>query len=216
MTTVGQGRRQRMERWKLRAFWTWQSVLVLWRQPEERRRIRRWVRELRANPLELRSPWWSYQMVEVVGALLEPGMRAFEFGSGGSTLWLVDRGLEVTSVEDQPFWGEAVRNATEGKMTLLLEPDGGPSYVATIGDVPEHSLDLVIIDGVARLECAQAARTKVRPGRWVLFDDSQRVEYAACSEIFSGWPARTITGLKPGGGGGVGTSTLFQCPPSTD
>ena len=59
-------------------------------------------------------PWWTYRATDVVDAfLLGRGgrARAFEYGSGASTVWLARRCAEVASVEHVPGWADAVRGA---------------------------------------------------------------------------------------------------------
>ena len=47
-----------------------------------------------------------------------------------------------------------------------------------ICDEPDASLDLVVVDGRARVECARRAMPKVKPGGLLLLDDTSRERYA--------------------------------------
>jgi hypothetical protein len=50
------------------------------------------------------------------------------------------------------------------------------SYAAFIDRFPDHSFDLVIIDGRARAACIQHAIPKVKKGGYLLVDDSERYD----------------------------------------
>jgi hypothetical protein len=45
------------------------------------------------------APWWNHRAIRYFTEQLRPGDHVFEWGSGSSTVWLVDHGATVTSVE---------------------------------------------------------------------------------------------------------------------
>jgi hypothetical protein len=47
-------------------------------------------------------------------------------------------------------------------------------YVAAITEVPDGSLDIVIVDGICRLDCVRKATSKLRPGGLLVVDDTDR------------------------------------------
>jgi hypothetical protein len=57
-----------------------------------------------ANTLELRLPWINFPAIDLLAGSLRPGARVFEYGCGGSTLFFLDRGLQVVSVEHEEVW----------------------------------------------------------------------------------------------------------------
>jgi hypothetical protein len=69
-----------------------------------------------------------------------------------------------------------------------------------VADQGDASLDLVIVDGRARVACGLAAMAKVKPGGMLLLDDSDRPRYARLREALTGWHGRDYRGFKPGGG----------------
>jgi hypothetical protein len=162
---------------------------------------------------EAEKPWWNPRAIQYLTDRLPAGGRAFEWGSGGSTVWLSRHGLSVTSVESEPEWAELVTKrcpsaevrfipgADEGR--LRSEPqlrDGGQhffdDYVAAIDDFPEESLDLIVIDGICRADCAKRASAKVKPGGMIVIDDTNWSFLDSCFDPFSGWPTRRIRGFK--------------------
>jgi len=93
-----------------------------------------------------------------MAAHLPAGARVFEYGGGGSTLWLEDHGASVTCAEHHEAWyqqlGLAVRPSTRimyrasaatGTIGSEVEPGFLDSYVDAICDEPDASLDLVIV-----------------------------------------------------------------------
>jgi hypothetical protein len=143
----------------------------------------------------------------------------FEYGGGGSTLWLEDRGAEVTVVEHDVQWRMQLAAAVGPGTTFVFRPPevGGTivsaalpgffdAYAAVIGSEPDGSLDLVIVDGRARVECARIAMPKVRPGGLLIVDDTDRARYRAAMELLGPWEHHVFAGLKPGQRGPAQTS----------
>lgn len=88
-----------------------------------------WRRTSRGSqtPLQAGLPWLTYPAIWFLRRVIGRGSRVFEFGSGGSTLFFARLGAEVTSVEHDPKWRDAVERAlaAEGLYSgqlLLKEP----------------------------------------------------------------------------------------------
>jgi Methyltransferase domain len=186
------------------------TTRFLARHPRELKHVPRWLRERTAATMALRSPWWPYDAVAWVGDALPARPRVFEYGGGGSTLWLEDRGGVVTVVEHDEQWHAQLATHLSPAVTLLFQPPavGGAvnsasesgyfdDYVAAIDGEPNESLDLVIVDGRARVDCARHAMPKVKPGGLLLFDDTNRLRYQPAIEALAEWERRIFAGLKP-------------------
>jgi hypothetical protein len=89
-------------------------------------------------------------------------------------------------------------SAAGGTVTSASEPGFFDDYVAAISGEPDGSLDLVIIDGRARVECARRAIPKVCPGGLLLIDDTDRARYQPAIDLLGEWDRHVFTGLKPG------------------
>lgn len=63
------------------------------------------------TPLELGLPWWSYKSIHTISLLLDKEHNVFEWGSGGSTLFLAKRTNKVMAVENNPDWIEKVQSS---------------------------------------------------------------------------------------------------------
>lgn len=192
------------------------------------RRYPDWKRSLaHGNPLDDRRPWITYGAIDFLDKLVVAGTRCFEWGCGGSTAFLLDRGGVVTSIEHDPQWYERLKaRLASGKVQSDLrlipaadacEASGDPSdaqqyfssdprhgaqsfrdYVSAIDEESDDGLDLVLIDGRARPACIRHARRKVRPGGWLVLDNADRAHYQpAIRSLLNGWRRRDFAGPIP-------------------
>lgn len=68
-----------------------------------------------------------------------------------------------------------------------------------IQSFPDDSFDLVVVDchrGSTRIECAAAAKEKVKPGAILLFDDTEDPNHAQAFSILRDWSVRRFVGVK--------------------
>jgi hypothetical protein len=192
--------------------------------PSNLRFVVPWLRSLRQShvtgPLENHLPYIPFALADELDRTLPSNAHAFEYGSGGSTLWLAKRVARLTSVEHHAGWHARVedelKQARLGNCKVeLCEPSplstdstDGPyrspvvegnfeRYVRAITACSDESLDLVLIDGRCRAECAVGAMTKVRPGGLLILDDSDRDRYAPAHDRLKAWHRREFWGIKP-------------------
>lgn len=170
-------------------------------------------------------PWWTYDSIDTVESFLRArggDARAFEYGSGASTMWLARRCSAVDAVEHDTRWSEAVRELLRTTAGLRCTPalhvpavpvsasplvaSGAPSghgldfdaYMRTIDDVPGE-FDLVLVDGRARAQVLLHVLDRVADGGLVLLDDAQRPRYRAAVDaaVARGWYVRRTRGATP-------------------
>jgi hypothetical protein len=187
------------------------TLMFLARHPHELARVSRWLRERDAVTMTLRVPWWPYDATAWVASVLPPQPLVFEYGGGGSTLWLEDRGATITVAEHDEVWHRQLAAQLSPRTVLLPRPPTAigsvvsavtpgyfDDYVAAIDGQADGSLDLVIVDGRARVECACRAMPKVKPGGLLLLDDTDRARYRPGVAALAGWERHIFDGLKPG------------------
>jgi hypothetical protein len=130
-------------------------------------------------------PWLTGQANELLSSLLLTDDIGLEFGSGRSTLWFARRVRSLTSVEHDPAWHdkvsrELVQNGITNVNYLLREPDRDEAaaddsgYVQVVAKIPLQSLDFVLVDGIYRVDCANAVIDRLRSGGLLILDDVQR------------------------------------------
>jgi SAM-dependent methyltransferase len=144
----------------------------------------------RRSPLDFEIPWFSYAAIDFLNRFLAPHMTGFEYGSGGSTLFLAKRIKFLYSVEDNSEWFERVsRHLNEKKISnvnIQLRPFDFKNPVGFdksdyLKAMPRQQFDVIIIDGseewtYVRPTCFRYAEQHVRKGGIVVLDDSWRYD----------------------------------------
>jgi predicted O-methyltransferase YrrM len=155
----------------------------------------------RHSPLAQNLPWWSFAAIEAADRLF-PGRRMFEYGSGGSTLRYARKGCQITAIEDDQAWLEAVQAAmvaagVADRVSLRYipfnfdQPDNfaSSSYCKAFSG---SQWDVVMIDGQdktfqERITCFRQAEPWMKPGTIILLDDFWRYE-----ELLSSHSAQSV------------------------
>ena len=126
-----------------------------------------------------------------------------ELGAGRSTAWLARRAGRVLSFEDNEFWFELARTrlAQDGLMNVDLRLRPVKEFPGEVGALPADAFDLAVVNflespQVTRIDCLKPAMKKVRPGGYLLLDDSDRRGYAQAYGLLAGWRVRRFTGVK--------------------
>ena len=107
-------------------------------------------------------PWLTYPAIDWLDSALSRDDRVFEFGMGGSTVWMAERVKSVTSVDENPEWVARFKLPPNVQITVAI-PRGdsryaeeGDPYVAAI-EAAGLRFDIVLVDGHSRLSCTEAA-----------------------------------------------------------
>ncbi len=164
-------------------------------------------------------PWIVPAAVGWLGRRTRPDWAVLELGSGRSTIWFARRAGRVLSFEDNEYWYPRTRERLDEagleNVELRLRPvEELPHEIAAL---PDAGFDLVVVDfleapSVTRVDALKPAMKKVRPGGYLLLDDSDRRGYAEAFELLSGWRFRRFTGVKDEWPEACETTT-FQKPP---
>lgn len=135
--------------------------------------------------------------------VIHPGSRVWEWGSGGSTVWLLERGCIVTSVEHMPHCADVLRtglaySSAFHRMDLRVylcakeyieggEDDGAYEHFAAYVDTYNgEAADVFIVDGRARLACLARLRGLAPSMARVFLHDADRYDYSALAERIGG------------------------------
>ncbi len=170
------------------------------------------------GPFAVCEPWVTTAAVQWLEEVVTPESRVFEFGAGRSTVFFAERAGEVISAEHHTEWharveAELVTRGFVNARVVLAKPDGVARergrytarrrdgkglaferYVKTIDAQPNGSLDLVFVDGRARVACVRRALTKVRPGGYLVLDDAWRPDYRPARRLLSRHPKLDLPG----------------------
>lgn len=139
-------------------------------------------------PLDLRLPWFSWGAIRYLQGHIKPGMKVFEWGSGGSTLFFADHQCDVYSVEDNLKWHALMHekaSSTAKKITLQhipydfnrAENFGESKYLNP--DIDLWSFDIIVVDGTegtikVRPQCFEKAQASIKQHSIIVVDDSWR------------------------------------------
>lgn len=173
-------------------------------------------------------PWWTYDAIDAVEQWVadHPEARAFEWGSGASTIWLAKRVASVRSVEHHRGFGESMQAAladlrrqrpevdaridivepaasSDPAVASRKEGHDGLDFAAYVGQIEvvaaEHGgrhFDLIVVDGRAREACLAAGLDHLAPGGLIVFDNTKRRRYRQAIAA-SGVTERRHRGLTP-------------------
>ncbi|MEK9632588.1 MAG: hypothetical protein VW622_02000, partial [Opitutae bacterium] len=108
-----------------------------------------------SSPLELELPWWSLSAIRKMKEHLKRDHRVFEWGSGGSTVFLAKECKELTSIEHDPNWFEQVQTIINeqdiGNSRLLRREtnlENKKSFLASpYATALQSKHDIIVIDG---------------------------------------------------------------------
>ena len=162
-----------------------------------------WWASRRQKLLARPYPFLVWDAIHRLDELLQPGQRVLEVAGGNSTLWLLERGVEVHTIEPEAEWIRAI----ETEVARRFPPDvqarwththrTGKEAVRSIEALDEASLDMVIVDPqgqqIPRLEALLAAKSKLRPGGWLVLDNSDHPQQWEAVDVF-GPPDHVVTG----------------------
>ncbi|MDA9981298.1 class I SAM-dependent methyltransferase [Gammaproteobacteria bacterium] len=202
---------------------------LLAKDPSGLRYVHRWFYSLLPGhyPLVDELPWITFKAITWLSDYLDPDMTVFEYGSGGSTLFLCQRVQRVITVEHDRAYFDLVRDrlATRGITNceyMLREPAPLCSpeiqdystesftsfaeryrkmsfreYVRTIDNYPDQTFDLVVVDGRSRISCVRRALKKIKPGGYILLDNSERPGYQDARNLLKHCDSCDFFGIVP-------------------
>jgi predicted O-methyltransferase YrrM len=131
----------------------------------------------------------------VIEHILSDGGDVFEYGSGNSTVWLAEF-ADVVTVEHDEEWSDelmAVLEATELKVDCHLTQGDRMAQVINKYDL----FDLVFVDcwDIFRNDAVKEAIPHVKPGGWLILDDSHRPMFDRAQRLLKDWHCTVISGL---------------------
>ena len=174
------------------------------------------------SPNRNRKPWLTPASIMILDRCLDPTWTGIEFGSGRSTRFFACRLKKLVSIEHNPEWYDIVSTQLQQEgvknAECILIPGIPPEpkkvkakrnkqefdcdnihylpYYEKLNEVDDQSLDFILIDGRARVECSKRAIPKLKSKGIFVLDNSERERYKVVHEMLSEWPkVHTTTGL---------------------
>lgn len=123
-------------------------------------------------------PWLHVDAIAKLESIIKRTWTIVEQGAGGSTLWFAKRCKRVVTVEHSVEWYEAVL-ARSPKNVEMIHSTDMPAELPLC--------NLLFVDGChpQRADYIYSAKQIVKPGGWVVFDNSNRPEYSEAREWLS-------------------------------
>lgn len=171
-------------------------------------------------------PWIPYVARDFLATVVSPDWWAFEWGSGGSTIYWAQHCAHVVSIEHSREWYDTVQGAlaaaglrgqvqlVPGELPCLV---AGPNvnhpahyfdlhhpelnfkrYVEAIDEYPDEHFDLIFVDGMARPSCITYGVGKVKPGGWLLLDNSDVAALHDVLPLLADWERLDFLGQGRG------------------
>lgn len=129
-------------------------------------------------------PWLTQKANVILEDLLLKTDKVLEFGSGRSTVWFSDRVGMIVSVEHNEEWYGRVKSILDAgyanvdyrlvKKGMDDQKSLGERYVAAAGELGPGSVDIVLVDGIFRSECAILAVNVLSRGGVLILDNVNR------------------------------------------
>jgi hypothetical protein len=177
-------------------------------KPRQAKHLPLWLKSQAEDYLlEEPCPWLTFDAIQFLSQRLWAGMRVFEYGSGGSTLYWVFHGASCISIEHDQAWHARVRECLTPGANVdyrlvppeqvedadwQSDPADPDAYASSVSEYHHHSFhryatqinefedewfDLVMVDGRARPSCIKHSVSKVKIGGMLCVDNSDRSYY---------------------------------------
>jgi len=144
--------------------------------------IKTWWSTRNSPILDKPVPFIVLDAIRFLEKIIQPGMTVVEAGGGNSTLWFLERGARVTTYEHSADWACYVQctihqhpmrfHETNSHMKVMQ----GNEAISDMALIPDHSIDIALIDCMndytRRNDCIRVLMNKVKPGGWVILDNS--------------------------------------------
>ena len=141
-----------------------------------------WVNSVKkglpVDSIDNELPWFTYGAIHFLKERLNDNFVVFEFGSGNSTLWFSKKVNEVISVEHDQSWYDRNKSSFEeiSNIEYIHREEKTGDYSNEILKY-SNQIDVLIIDGVDRVQCCLKSLSSLKPSGVILWDNSDRTSY---------------------------------------
>jgi radical SAM protein with 4Fe4S-binding SPASM domain len=125
-------------------------------------------------------PYLNKKTIKFLESVLTKKMRILETGSGASTIWFAERVKEIITFEHAISWYHVLVDIIEEKKLENVKINFDKEYPTESFSKVKGEFDLVLLDGkggaIARTACMKVGYKNVKPGGYLLVDDTHRRE----------------------------------------
>ena len=163
--------------------------------------IELWIKDflLKKSPLDAGFPWINYSVIQFLHHSINPKMQVLEFGAGGSSVFFLNRNINLFSIEHEEVWIHEVKKRVSSihfakwSPYLVLSKDKDSSvphvddYLAPLKKISNSSLDIVFVDGRHRVESIRRSMNLLKDGGIIILDNSDRTHYEDAFKLLEDW-----------------------------
>lgn len=157
--------------------------------------LKTYVEAKRRAILRKPLPFLVYEAIDHLETLVGAGTRVLELGGGNSTLWFLERGAEVVTIEHSAEWAADIREAArerfgdDVKLTVIVAE--GREALDAVAGLEDASFDVALVDCMNaftyRRDGVIGVRPKIRDGGVLCLDNSDHP---------NNWSAVTLLGRE--------------------
>jgi predicted O-methyltransferase YrrM len=175
--------------------------------------LKTYLQSRRSPLMQKPVPFLTMDAIRFLDNLIRPGMRVLEIGGGNSSLWFLERGVNLLTYEHDHEWAmmvldEVKRNPEHFHAERFnLRVMKGKDTLNDLAKLDNKHFDIVLVDSMndytRRTECIRIAKEKVKEGGWIVLDNSDNPANWAADEMLDGKEMFRFTGYSP--------MSLFVC-----
>lgn len=169
--------------------------------------VRTYFEAKRRSILKRPLPFLVYEAIDHLASLISEGTRVVELGGGNSTVWFLEQGAHVTTIEHSPEWANQIlfeakkrfgESVTERLTVKVASGDEAIAYAASLDD---ETYDLALVDCMNaftwRRDGVEALVPKVRLGGAICLDNSDHPNNWAAVTLLGREHRTRFTGYAP-------------------
>jgi hypothetical protein len=159
----------------------------------------------RLKPLSYPIPWLTFDVIRMLEKIIKPGMNVFEYGSGHSTLFFAGHRMNVYSVEHDKYWYDLMVKKIQYSgidNVTIYHGDCQEKYVNAIETCGIKNFDIILLDGIHRLNCLYKGLPYLKSGGYLIFDDTDFNWFKDIEiDVPKNWAKKVYSGYEPLAGG---------------
>lgn len=169
--------------------------------------VRTYLEAKRRPILKNPVPFLVYEAIDHLETLVSPGVSIVELGGGNSTLWFLERGASVTTIEHSEAWADSIMNAVierlgqSGAERLTLVIAEGANAISALESLPAESVDVALVDCMNaftwRKAGVEAVIPALRSGGTLCLDNSDHPNNWAAVTMLGRESRVRFTGYAP-------------------
>jgi hypothetical protein len=130
-------------------------------------------------------PWLTYPAIKFLEGKAEKlnKCNVLEYGSGNSTKWWANKNVNIHSVESDAKYFRAIQEINDERINIILRSKEHGIYENSAIEF-NKKFDVVVIDGIRRLECAKCSMPIMSENSVVILDNSKRDELVQVYKLY--------------------------------